>query len=198
MYSFSANSLPNQPMDPILIVPRQQETNWCWAAVSLAISLHTRGAQAPFQDQCSLVSATLQSMFKLQVDCCGSGANGGDKNCNQTIDGADFSIEGGPLVLALVSPVTPALSNRSLPDIGTIVAETAAGRPICCVMDWGTGWEHAVAIVGATRDGMLLVADPGTGSLTTLDIKTFATAYPSNDLQAQGRVGQWAYAYLTT
>lgn len=199
----SANMATSSGMLPIS-VPAQQRLNWCWAAVAIGISQHRWGAQAPFASQCQLVSATYASVYgKPPPQCCTIGNWDTLDACNYTIPGVslvDASGNPGPLRLALVASGTPMLSDTSLPGMPTICAEIKAGHPICCVIGWGNGLQHCIAIVGydpAPGSTSVYVVDPIGPTTGLMTLATLLTSYNLTSGANGGSIGRWLAAYLT-
>jgi hypothetical protein len=169
-----------------LTIDAQQQTQWCWAAVSSCVS--------QFYDpnsswtQCAVVDAELG-----QNTCC---TTGNTAACNQpwfldralTRVGCLQSMSGGALSFATV---------RSLMNADT---------PPCARQGWAGGGGHFMAIVCCFQVGGLLGATGGVGSAggpaaqqlkisdpwygdSIVDYATFVSGY-------QG-TGTWTHSYLT-
>ncbi|MDA1195270.1 MAG: C39 family peptidase [Planctomycetota bacterium] len=124
---------------------RQEQTNWCWAAVSLAVARF-------FRDD---VDATQGAIVDAQLgrdDCCGDGAQG---PCN-----VPHVIYGALEQLGHYA----GKKAQGKPEFDLARAEVAAGRPLAVLLKWFGGGGHFVAVVGFSDEGGLLhVADPWYG-----------------------------------
>lgn len=131
-------------------LPRQEQNNWCWAAIGAALARYFHGQQP---SQCELVQSTLEPPG---IDCC---ATPTDPACD---------------VVEVISAVLQRINvpRRGAPpqpqgmiSYDDIKHDIANNRPIICLMS-GLGGEHYVVIVGwFMRDGMpwLRVDDPAVG-----------------------------------
>ena len=145
----------------------QQQTEWCWAAVSVSINLYYHPASG--QTQCALANVAMN-----QTTCC---QNGGSAQCNQPwfLDQA-LQIVGN---LNAWSPGKAALA--------TVKAEINGCRPFCLRIAWNGGGAHFVAVYGYTWWGFF-IADPWYG----ISIMPYGM-FPSN---YQGG-GTWTDNYTT-
>lgn len=153
----------------------QQQTNWCWAAVSSAVAHFYDPATT--WTQCAVANAELG-----RTDCCGAGAAGACNvawflNSALTRVGHLAAFSGGTLTFAVVQ------------------AEINAGRPVCARIGWSGGGGHFVALTCWYRnlltDSQLVRVDdpwPAYGR-STWAFATFGTAY-------QG-TGSWTHSYRT-
>ncbi len=157
-----------------LSVQPQEQTRWCWAAVSTSVSLFY--SPAATWTQCSVANATLQ-----RADCCGNGAADPGK-CNRdwyldralnATDNLD-RVEPRPLVF---DEVKEQIANDAV--IGTRVAWRGGGGHFQTIVGWlvaGSGVEY------------IEISDP-----IYLDIQMvfsqFATHYQWG--------GDWTHSYLT-
>lgn len=142
---------------------RQKQTNWCWAAVGLAVN---RFYEKPSMTQCGLAQMTLQP---ASVDCCQSPGNS-LCNVNRRIS-AVLAVIG---VARLTDPVQP----QSPVGMDIIQRDIGRNRPIICAMSGG-GTNHFVVVVAwALLSGAfyVFVDDPATG---TRKERTF-TAFQTN------------------
>jgi len=157
-----------------IVVPRQLQTQWCWAAVSLGVAtLYSTGT--PWT-QCSIVNAELNL-----TGCC---QNGASSACNQPW----FLHRALLRVRHFDSTAMTAL------PFADVQQQIALGRPTCARIGWSGGGGHFMAIncwytsFVAPGDRYLQIADPWFG-LQTYEFSAFATAY-------QGR-GTWTHWYKT-
>jgi hypothetical protein len=163
-----------------LTVEHQQQTQWCWAAVSNSVS-HFYDAGSTWT-QCAIVNAELG-----QTACC---TNGSSSACNQpwyldralTRVGCLLSWASGTLTFATVK----SLINST--------------RPPCARQGWSGGGGHFMAIVcyfegllgllggaGSTAK-RLRISDPWYGD-SVVDYDVFVSGY-------QG-TGSWTHSYRT-
>ena len=159
-----ANQL-NMAMQP------QQQTNWCWSAVSVSVKLFYTPATSI--TQCEQANRQL-----TQTTCCGAG---GSSVCNVPwyLDRALTGLGN----LAGVSGGTTAFAD--------VVAQVQTARPLGCRIGWFGGGGHFVVIDGcdpASTNQLMTIKDPIYGT-SVLPYNTFATAY-------QG-AGSWTTSYLT-
>jgi len=131
-------------------LPRQEQSNWCWAAIGVALGQFFHGQQ---HRQCALVQATLDPPG---LDCCATPDN---PACNVV-----------EVISAVLGQIDVARRAAPAQPQGTISyqevqSDIANNRPIVCLMS-GLGGEHYVVIVGwFLRDGLpwLRVDDPADG-----------------------------------
>jgi Papain-like cysteine protease AvrRpt2 len=157
-----------------LSVKQQQETNWCWAAVSTSVSHFYSPASG--WSQCTVANAALP-----RTDCCGTGASD-PLRCNR------------PWYLDMALNVTDNLDrveSRSL-TFGEVQAEIARDAAVGTRVGWFGGGGHFQTIVG------WLVADSGVEYIDVSDpiyldsqvaFSSFASGYQSG--------GDWTHSYLT-
>lgn len=149
---------------------RQMQNQWCWAAVTVSISLFYSPGNLT---QCSLVNAELG-----RVDCC---LDGSSLPCNRpwTLD--------HPLMRTGKLSTTRA-SFASFPEV---VGEINARHPLCCRIGWRLGGGHFVVIQGYSQGAngsWVSVADPFYGPSTYV-YDVFRTNYRSS--------GGWTHSYFT-
>jgi hypothetical protein len=124
-----------------LRLPRQDETEWCWAAVGSAIH--------QFHSGNTLRQCKVADKVTGRADCC---APPGSSPCNDV----------NTLVATLtrLGNLGPWEQDRVTPE--DVDREIQANRPVCCGLAKGNRG-HFVIIVGWYRSGvetMLLVKDP--------------------------------------
>lgn len=151
----------------------QEQTNWCWAAVSTAVD-HYYNSSSP-NTQCSVANGTLG-----RNDCCGVGASG---PCNI------------PYFL------NQALSNVGHLDFFTgspysfdkVVSEISSARPLCIRIGWAGGGGHFLAVYGYFAlfvfSERLTLADPIYGVQTVNYTALFNDSYQGS--------GTWTHTYET-
>lgn len=148
-------------------VQRQQQTNWCWAAVAVSIADFYGAAPT----QCAFVNTRLG-----RTDCCGAGAAG---PCNQTHSGRDAIDALGHL----------ADWDASRPGQALIRAEIDANRPMAVRVEWAGGGAHLLVVDGYLENfDFVAVDDPWFGT-ADIALSTLHSAY-------QG-TGSVTHHYLT-
>jgi hypothetical protein len=159
-------------LDEILFsMQPQQQTNWCWAAVSTSVAEFYHPSSG--WTQCSVAGAEL-----ARTDCCGAGASG---PCNvpwyldkalTRVGRLDHWVGGSVAVAAVETEVTFA-------------------RPLCLRVAWSGGGAHFLTIrghYGWNGTDYLSVDDPIYGK-SDVAYGTLQTAY-------QG-TGSWTHTYYT-
>lgn len=149
----------------------QQQTQWCWAAVSTSVSLYYDTSST--WTQCTVVNAELG-----QTTCC---QNGSTSACNQ------------PWYLDLALQRTGNLDafaggTTSFADLRT---EIDAGQPLGARIGWSGGGGHFAVIEGykpGPGDQRVAIDDPWYGA-SDLTYNTFATSYQGS--------GSWTHSYTT-
>jgi hypothetical protein len=149
----------------------QLQTQWCWAACSVSVSLFYDSASS--WTQCSVVNAELG-----QTTCC---QNGSTSQCNQ------------PWYLDRALTRTGNLTSWSAgtATIAQIRSQIRSGRPLGARIGWSGGGGHFVTIVGyraCDPDEYIDVRDPIYGS-SDISLATFTTSYQST--------GSWTHTYYT-
>ena len=163
-----------------LTVEHQQQTQWCWAAVSNSVS-HFDDAGSTWT-QCAIVNAELG-----QTTCC---TNGSSAACNQPwyLDRALTRVG------CLLSWASGTLS------FATVKSLINSTRPPCARQGWSGGGGHFMAIVCYFEGLLGLLAEPaapqsdcafptrGT-AISVVDYDVFVSGY-------QG-TGSWTHSYRT-
>jgi hypothetical protein len=154
-----------------LTMQAQLQSQWCWAACSVSVSLFYDTASG--WTQCSLVNAELG-----QSTCC---QNGSTSQCNQ------------PWYLDRALTRTGNLTSWSggTATIAQIRSEIRGGRPLGARIGWSGGGGHFVMIAGyrsCDPDSYIDVRDPIYGS-SDIALATFTSSY-------QG-TGSWTHTYYT-
>jgi hypothetical protein len=152
----------------------QQQTNWCWAAVSTSVSHFFSAASA--WTQCLVANATLP-----RQDCCGAGAADPTK-CNTY----------GYLDRALTTTGNlRQMQSRRLSFV-EVQAEIQASKPVGTRVAWFGNGAHFMAIVG------WLVADGGEQYIDIADPIYLDSQIIYNDYaSAYKGGGTWTHSYLT-
>lgn len=147
----------------------QQQTNWCWAAVSTSVALFYDAAST--WTQCAVANGELG-----RSDCCGTGASG---PCNVY----------GFLGSSLTRVGHLDHQSGASATLADVQAEVDAGRPLCVRTAWSGGGAHFLAIIGYRMlDDMLAVDDPWYGA-SDVDYTTFSSSYQGS--------GSWTHSYFT-
>jgi peptidoglycan hydrolase-like protein with peptidoglycan-binding domain len=148
---------------------QQEQSNWCWAAVSASVSLFYDPGSS--WTQCGVANAQLS-----RTDCCGAGASGA---CNVY----GFLDQG----LAEIGHFDH-LQNGTT-TFQALQSEIIASRPLGIRIAWQGGGAHFVAAIGAEGDDLVLVGDPGSGTNSLVDYTTLQTNYNGS--------GSWTHSYFT-
>ena len=155
----------------------QEQTNWCWAAVTVSIALFYKPSSG--WSQCLLANKELN-----QTSCC---QNGASQPCNRP-----WCVD---IALQHIGHLAEAIGN-SIP-FPAVMQELKAQRPIAVVITWSGGQlRHAVVLIGATvvspqvgkKIFYVTVQDPETGK-STLPYDVFRTHYQ--------KIGTWTGTVLT-
>lgn len=147
----------------------QQQTNWCWAAVSTSVALFYDPASS--WTQCAVANGELG-----RNDCCGTGASG---PCNVY----------GFLGSSLTRVGHFDHSTGSSSTFATVRTEINAGRPLGVRTAWSGGGAHFLCIIGyRVFEEMLAVDDPWYGK-SDVDYATFGSSYQGS--------GSWTHSYFT-
>jgi len=165
----------------LLVVEPQQQTQWCWAAVSNSMSHYYDAGSA--WTQCGIANAELG-----QTGCCGNGSSLG---CNQ------------PWYLDLALTRVGRLQSVTVGTLpfATLQALTSTFAPPCARQSWAGGGGHFVAIVwcfvvpspsaaegSGTATNRVSISDPWYGD-SVVDYSTFVSGYMGT--------GTWTHSYLT-
>jgi hypothetical protein len=148
----------------------QQESNWCWAAVSTSVASYYDATST--WTQCSVANGELG-----RSDCCGSGAG---TACNVY----------GFLASALQRVGHLDHWDGNAATFQAVDDEVDAGRPLGIRVAWSGGGAHFLAVIGYLEDAVNYVAvdDPIYGK-SDLTYDTLKTSY-------QG-TGTWTHSYYT-
>jgi len=151
----------------------QEQTEWCWSATSVSISLFYNAASA--WTQCSLVNNAFG-----QTTCC---QNGSSSACNQ------------PWYPDKALTITGNLKSMdsSSESLSRVMTEIDAGRPISIGIYWFGGGGHNPAIDGYDNCNSAAptidIQDPWYGP-STQDFNTFPSTYNGG--------ASWGTSYFTT
>lgn len=150
-------------------MPYQEQTQWCWSAVSVSTSLYYNSSST--WTQCSLVNAELG-----QTSCCQTGDS---SECNQ------------PWFLDVALKRTGNLAKFVAGSVAlsTIRSQINKKRLLGVRIGWSGGGGHFVLIEGyRTNTNFIAVEDPWYGS-SDVDYSTFTTSYQDS--------GIWTHTYYT-
>ena len=172
-----------EAVDPLEIVlpfevQSQQESEWCWAAVSTSIALFYAPSGAV--TQCEVVDQQLN-----RTDCC---ANPGSNNCNQT----------GYLDQAL-QYVGCLSSEKGQGTYQDLVDALNSGTPPCLRIGWSGGGGHFIGINGingvdgCVENDWIMVTDPIWGD-SMVTYETLTSVQPGQGYQGNGT---WTNTYFT-
>ena len=158
----------------------QQQTNWCWAAVtSSTADFYDRNRMS----QCSLASWAFSYPFN-QKDCCGSdGSNTNICNKGWNPGGALFYL--GHRRNFYKRPLS--LTYLQHQHNGSWGAD-GRGFPVVVGIIWAGGGAHAVETVGH-GEANIMVADPSNGSKTMMPYETLKNKYET--------YGKWVVSWTT-
>lgn len=151
---------------------QQQQSEWCWAAVSTSAALFYNPA-SPWT-QCTLVNAQLN-----QTTCCQGGSA---SPCNQ------------PWFLESALQATGNLDHFSTGSepLPSVENQIAKGAPLGVRIGWQGGGGHFIAVVGYddSQPGAetVTVADPLYGP-SIVSYSTFLNSYQGS--------GSWTHSYFT-
>ena len=149
---------------------KQQQTNWCWAAVSASVARFYRPA-TPWARQCRVASR------ELGQTCCPAGARPGVCNVPWYLERA----------LARVKHLQHwANGTATLPQSQ---GEISTGRPLGARVGWAAGGGHFVVLSGFSTAGNLVTVDDPIYGRSTLPLATFQSSYQGS--------GTWAHTYWT-
>jgi hypothetical protein len=122
------------------IIQAQEQSEWCWAAVTASIGNFYAGDDQ--LKQCDVVNTLLR-----RNDCCADGSSG---SCNR-----QFDLDSALRRLEHFDRRQP-----GQPDFNVVVAEIDGGRPLAVRIRWSEGGGHAIVIYGFTDDRRVDIADP--------------------------------------
>ena len=146
----------------------QQETSWCWSAVTTSTSIYYN--QNSSWTQCKLVN----DAFGLTT-CC---QDGGSSQCNR------------PWYLGNALSITGNFDHMvsSPQTLDVVQAQANEARPLGVGIGWRHGGGHAVALVGVGNNSMVAVEDPWYGP-SFISYNTFKNNYQGS--------GKWEGSYFT-
>jgi len=154
--------------NPLRFTMQQQEqTQWCWAAVSTSVNLYYHPASG--QTQCALTNVAMN-----QTTCC---QNGSTVQCNQPwfLDQA----------LQIVGNLNAWSAGKAA--LATVKNEIRACRPFCLRIGWNGGGGHFVTVYGFALQ-RINIADPWYGN-SVVPYGPFPSTYQGG--------GTWTDNYTT-
>lgn len=163
------------PTQLIFAMQSQQQTNWCWAAVSVSVAnyFNTPGPQGGSWQQCDVANAEFG-----QTTCCQDGST---SLCNR-----DWYLD---RALTRVNHLAgPPQTGPGL--YSYIQQEIDANRPVPVRIGWYGDGGHFLALSGyddTNGNQIVDVEDPWYGP-STYDYNAFCTAYQSG-------AGAWTHTY---
>jgi hypothetical protein len=155
----------------MLVVQRQLQDNWCWAACAATVSTFFDAATQ--WTQCIVVNGELQ-----ECTCC-------DDGDTSACDRPWYLDRALKRTRNLAAPTKGRLKWRD------VCAEIDAGRPVGARVGWSGGGGHFVLLTGCTDAGgkrLVSVEDPWSGR-STIAFDDFADRYKGT--------GRWTHSYLT-
>jgi len=156
---------------------KQEQTNWCWAAVSASVAIFNHD---PAWRQCTVVNTVLNAIL-TGADCC---TDGSSPSCNIPFDLRASLLRINHLAQAFAGPL----------PFANVQAQIQSGRPIGCRILSPGPVAHFIAIIGCAQTAagpFVTVADPDTVApeTTTLSYADLLTRYIPNS--------RWDQTYLT-
>lgn len=157
---------------------RQEQTEWCWAAVTAGIAEHHNNARS--WQQCELANEVLDPA--PEVNCCEVGSS---DTCNRS----------GELPPAMKLTGNYVETTGSI-SFGDVMRQIDQGRPIICHIEWEGGSKHFVVIDGYSTDDndeFVWIKDPS--RLDPIE----AEPYSHWELRKDGYQGQgkWMHSVYT-
>lgn len=149
----------------------QQQTEWCWAAVTSSVDQFFNTAST--WTQCLLANNQLQ-----QTTCCSNGSSS-SCNCPWYLDRS----------LTLVNRLRAYL--QAVAPMAGVKQEINQNDPLCARIGWSGGGGHFVVLYGyddSTPTDYVLVADPIWG-ISQVPYNSFVSSYRGN--------GSWTHSYYT-
>ena len=139
-------------------VQAQQQSNWCWCAVTVSIA----NFYGDSLTQCGFANTELGFS-----DCCGVGGSG---HCNVTHYTRDALSTAGHFASA----------KNGGPTTADAKTEVDNGRPIALRIEWSGGGRHAIALFGYLSDTRFVAVDDPANGPTDLLIDSLNTSYLSS------------------
>ena len=156
----------------VVSVEPQQQSEWCWAAVTLAVEKYFNPAST--LTQCSIANRVLG-----QKSCCGDQKEQAACNKLEELQNALASVN--RLAAAIARPLR----------FTEVKQQIDAGLPVCARIQWASGGAHFVVLEGyrvlPSGAQHVYVADPLNPS-AEVDFEEFMLAYHGE--------GEWTGSYL--
>lgn len=148
----------------------QQQTQWCWAAVSASTSTFFDATST--WTQCQLANTEFKQSGCCQAD------QGGCPACNQ------------PYYLQNALTTTGNFASQTVgaQTIDTILAQLGSGRPVGVRIEWPDGSGHFVMVTGVGQGLQMLSIDDPLFGHSYISYTAFVSAYRGN--------GKWNYSYF--
>jgi hypothetical protein len=149
-------------------IQRQQQSNWCWSAVSTSIRHY-------YHPSATLTQCQLVNQRRGRTDCCTAGPGADTDRCNKADTTSDVLSGLGHL----------AQMQNTFVSFADLRSQLALGRPVFVRIEWDGGGRHAIAAAG-TEDGAFVIicdpgsssaADPSLGTTSVVDYDTLKTSY---------------------
>jgi len=152
-------------------IQRQQQSQWCWSAVSCSVRRY-------YQPASTLTQCQLVNQRRGRTDCC---VNGSSSACDRPDDTSNALDNLGHLNTFTGSSVSYAeLRNQA-----------NAGRPTFMRIVWSGGGAHAVLACGVEDGNFVIVCDPGSSSAADPNLGTTNVVAYNTLLTAYNGTGSW-------
>lgn len=173
---FVAGSAGVRPVDVNLRfrIQRQQQSNWCWSAVSTSIRHY-------YQPASTLVQSDLVNQRRGRNDCALPGPGADIESCNKGDTTSDVLKGLGHL---------EQMQNNSVP-YGDLRRELARGRPVFIRIEWDGGGRHATVAAGVEDGDMVIMCDPGSSSAANANLGTTTVVAYADLLADYNGSGNW-------
>lgn len=150
-------------------IPRQEQDNWCWAAVAFGVAAH----YGAVWQQCDIAG------LELGQQCCPPGTNTGVCNVPYYLDLALTRVGHFRALIVGAVPLNP-----------QVIAEIIANLPVGVRIGWPDGTGHFVAIAGySTTGGQFVDVEDPWYSASTVTYAVLQSAYQGS--------GTWTHTYWT-
>jgi Papain-like cysteine protease AvrRpt2/Bacterial tandem repeat domain 1 len=173
---FVAGALGARPVDVNLRfrIQRQQQSQWCWAAVSSSIRRY-------YQPASTLSQVDLVNQRRGRNDCGQPGPGADGDRCNKPDNTSDVIDDLGHLAQ---------MQNNSV-SFADLRGQLAAGRPIFCRIEWDGGGRHAVVAAGVEDGEFVIMCDPGSSSAADASLGTTTVVAYDSLLSNYSGSGNW-------
>lgn len=151
---------------PVPALMAQEETNWCWAAVTQYVFGIVRQETVSQQD---VASKHIQNSGRAHSCAAPHRKKVGGKCADTGCSGACNAQHTLRIVLSERGFSGLYLSQKRAPTFDELKGEIDSGRPVPCRVRWADGAGHFVLVVGWTVDAagtpLVHVRDPGSATL---------------------------------